>query len=486
MKKLLVANRGEIALRIMRTARQMGIATVAVYSEADADAPHVQFADEAYLVGPAPSNQSYLNVEAVVAACTASGADAVHPGYGFLSENADFAERIQREGIIWVGPPPSAIRVMGDKLSAKAAAAQFDVPLVPGSDGALATAEAAQVVADNIGYPVMIKASAGGGGKGMRIVHSAGDVREAFENATSEALKSFGNGEVFVEKFVTSPRHIEIQVLSDQHGTHLHLFERECSVQRRHQKVVEEAPSAVLSPELRAKMGDAAVKAAQSCGYVGAGTVEFIFDASGSFYFLEMNTRLQVEHPVTEEVTGLDLVAEQIRIARGEKLAYRQEDVKLNGHAIELRVYAEDVTNNFAPDTGVLEVYRRPTGAGIRVDDGVREGQEVPVYYDPMLAKLIAWGPDRETARHRLLAAIDRYAVVGVQTTLRFGRFILEHPDFVSGHFDTGFVAKNFTPEQLEPRAEGAEWAAALAEHYRPQPTAPAEGPSLWKTRHGL
>jgi acetyl/propionyl-CoA carboxylase alpha subunit len=320
----------------------------------------------------------------------------------------------------------------------------------------------------------------------MRIVHSSAEVREAFENATSEALKSFGNGEVFVEKFVTSPRHIEIQVLSDQHGTHLHLFERECSVQRRHQKVVEEAPSAILRPELRAQMGDAAVKAAQSCGYVGAGTVEFIFDASGAFYFLEMNTRLQVEHPVTEEVTGLDLVAEQIRIARGEKLPYRQEDLKLNGHAIELRVYAEDVANNFAPDTGVLEVYRRPTGAGIRVDDGVREGQEVSVYYDPMLAKLIAWGPDRETARQRLLAAIDRYAVVGVKNTLRFGRFILEHPDFVSGHFDTGFVAKNFTPEALEPRPQGAEWAAALAEYYRPQPAAPPVAPSLWKTRHGL
>ena len=486
MKKLLVANRGEIALRVMRTARHMGIHTVAIYSEADADAPHVHFADEAYLVGPAPSAQSYLNVEAVLEACRASGADAVHPGYGFLSENAAFAERIEAEGITWVGPPPSAIRVMGDKLSAKAAAAQFDVPLVPGSAGALATAEAAQEVADRIGYPVMIKASAGGGGKGMRIVHSASEVREAFENATSEALKSFGNGEVFVEKFVTSPRHIEIQVLSDAHGTHLHLFERECSVQRRHQKVVEEAPSAILSPELRAQMGEAAVKAAQSCGYVGAGTVEFIFDASGAFYFLEMNTRLQVEHPVTEEVTGLDLVAEQIRIARGERLPYRQEDLKLNGHAIELRVYAEDVTNNFAPDTGVLEVYRRPTGAGIRVDDGVREGQEVPVYYDPMLAKLIAWGPDRETARQRLLAAIDRYAVVGVKTTLRFGRFILEHPDFVSGQFDTGFVAKNFTPEQLEPRAEGGEWAAALAEGYRPAAQEVSSTPSRWNTRFSV
>ena len=486
MKKLLVANRGEIALRVMRTARHMGIHAVAIYSEADADAPHVHFADEAYLVGPAPSAQSYLNVEAVLEACRASGADAVHPGYGFLSENAAFAERIEAEGITWVGPPPSAIRVMGDKLSAKAAAAQFDVPLVPGSDGALATAEAAQEVADRIGYPLMIKASAGGGGKGMRIVHSASEVREAFENATSEALKSFGNGEVFVEKFVTSPRHIEIQVLSDAHGTHLHLFERECSVQRRHQKVVEEAPSAILSPELRAQMGEAAVKAAQSCGYVGAGTVEFIFDASGAFYFLEMNTRLQVEHPVTEEVTGLDLVAEQIRIARGERLPYRQEDLKLNGHAIELRVYAEDVTNNFAPDTGVLEVYRRPTGAGIRVDDGVREGQEVPVYYDPMLAKLIAWGPDRETARQRLLAAIDRYAVVGVKTTLRFGRFILEHPDFVSGQFDTGFVAKNFTPEQLEPRAEGAEWAAALAEGYRPAAQEVSSTTSRWNTRFSV
>ena len=454
MKKLLVANRGEIALRIMRTARQMGIATVAVHSDADADAPHVQFADEAYLVGPAPSNQSYLNVEAVLAACKASGADAVHPGYGFLSENAEFAERITQEGITWIGPPASAIRVMGDKLSAKAAAAKFDVPLVPGSEGALATVEAAQVVADQIGYPVMIKASAGGGGKGMRIVHSSNEVREAFENATSEALKSFGNGEVFVEKFVTSPRHIEIQVLSDQHGTHLHLFERECSVQRRHQKVVEEAPSAILSDALRAQMGAAAVKAAQSCGYVGAGTVEFIFDASGAFYFLEMNTRLQVEHPVTEEVTGLDLVAEQIRIARGEKLPYRQEDLKLNGHAIELRVYAEDVTNNFAPDTGVLEVYRRPTGAGIRVDDGVREGQEVPVYYDPMLAKLIVHADSREAALQRLQDALAGCQIFGLPSNIGFLEDLVAHPAVQRGDIDTGFLDRNLNevlkqPEQL-------------------------------------
>lgn len=486
MKKLLVANRGEIAIRVMRSARQMGIKTVAIYSEADRGSAHADFADEAYLVGPAPSAQSYLNADAILAVCKASGSDAVHPGYGFLSENAQFAEQVESAGIAWIGPPPSAIRVMGDKLSAKAAAAEFGVPLVMGSDGASPTAAEAQAVADQIGYPVMLKASAGGGGKGMRVVHSSSEVQEAFENAASEALKSFGNGEVFVEKFVTSPRHIEIQVLSDQFGNHLHLFERECSVQRRHQKVVEEAPSAILTPELRSAMGEAAVKAAKSCGYVGAGTVEFIFDASGAFYFLEMNTRLQVEHPVTEEVTGLDLVEEQIRIARGEVLRYRQEDLKLKGHAIELRVYAEDVTNNFVPDTGTLEVYRRPYGEGIRVDDGVREGQEVSVYYDPMLAKLIAWGPDRETARLRLIKAIDSYVVVGVKTTLRFGRFVLEHPDFISGRFDTGFVAKNFTPDALQPRPENAQWAAALAESFRPGALESNDMPpvSRWKARY--
>ena len=485
MKKLLVANRGEIAIRVMRSARQMGIKTVAIYSEADRGSAHADFADEAYLVGPAPSAQSYLNADAILAVCKASGADAVHPGYGFLSENASFAEQVDSAGMAWIGPPPSAIRVMGDKLSAKAAAAEFGVPLVMGSDGASPTAVEAQAVADQIGYPVMLKASAGGGGKGMRVVHSSSEVQESFKSAASEALKSFGNGEVFVEKFVASPRHIEIQVLSDQFGNHLHLFERECSVQRRHQKVVEEAPSAVLTPQLRAEMGEAAVKAAKSCGYVGAGTVEFIFDASGAFYFLEMNTRLQVEHPVTEEVTGLDLVEEQIRIARGEALRYRQEDIKLKGHAIELRVYAEDVSNNFVPDTGTLEVYRRPYGEGIRVDDGVREGQEVSVYYDPMLAKLIAWGPDRETARLRLIEAIDSYAVVGVKTTLRFGRFVLEHPDFISGRFDTGFVAKNFSPDALQPRPENAQWAAALAESYRPEALENHDLPSAsrWKTR---
>ena len=484
-EKVLIANRGEIAIRVMRSARQMGIKTVAIYSEADRGSAHAEFADEAYLVGPAPSAQSYLNADAILAVCKASGADAVHPGYGFLSENASFAEQVDSAGMAWIGPPPSAIRVMGDKLSAKAAAAEFGVPLVMGSDGASPTAVEAQAVADQIGYPVMLKASAGGGGKGMRVVHSSSEVQEAFKSAASEALKSFGNGEVFVEKFVASPRHIEIQVLSDQFGNHLHLFERECSVQRRHQKVVEEAPSAVLTPQLRAEMGEAAVKAAKSCGYVGAGTVEFIFDASGAFYFLEMNTRLQVEHPVTEEVTGLDLVEEQIRIARGEALRYRQEDIKLKGHAIELRVYAEDVSNNFVPDTGTLEVYRRPYGEGIRVDDGVREGQEVSVYYDPMLAKLIAWGPDRETARLRLIEAIDSYAVVGVKTTLRFGRFVLEHPDFISGRFDTGFVAKNFSPDALQPRPENAQWAAALAESYRPEALENHDLPSAsrWKTR---
>ena len=346
MKKLLVANRGEIAIRVMRSARQMGIKTVAIYSEADRGSAHADFADEAYLVGPAPSAQSYLNADAILAVCKASGADAVHPGYGFLSENARFAEQVESAGIAWIGPPPSAIRVMGDKLSAKAAAAEFGVPLVMGSDGASPTAAEAQAVADQIGYPVMLKASAGGGGKGMRVVHSSSEVQEAFENAASEALKSFGNGEVFVEKFVTSPRHIEIQVLSDQFGNHLHLFERECSVQRRHQKVVEEAPSTVLTPKLRSAMGEAAVKAAKSCGYVGAGTVEFIFDASGAFYFLEMNTRLQVELGVTEEVMRLYLVEWMVRLAAGDSSF-------LDGFTPEQRFFLSWATiwrNNIRPE----------------------------------------------------------------------------------------------------------------------------------------
>ena len=484
--KLLVANRGEIAVRILRTAQEMGISTVAIYSEADARAPHVRLADEAIYVGPPPSAQSYLNMDAILDAAKQSGADAIHPGYGFLSENATFAQRVLDAGLIFVGPSPEAIHTMGDKLSAKQAVAAFDVPLVPGTAYAIASAEAAEVEAKRIGFPVMVKASAGGGGKGMRVVHDAISFSEAFQLAVSEAEKSFGNGAVFIEKYVMEPRHIEMQILADQHGNCVHLHERECSIQRRHQKVMEEAPSVILTTEMRAAMGAAAVKAAQACNYVGAGTVEFIYDASGAFYFLEMNTRLQVEHPVTECITGLDLVREQLRIAAGELLGYAQEDVPMQGHAIELRIYAEDPKNDFAPDIGKLWIYRRPQGPGIRVDDGLEEGMDIPIHYDPMIAKLVVHGPDRPTAIQRMLRAIDDYCIVGVETTLPFGRFVLEHPDFLSGQFDTHFVPKYFHAEALpEGKLHGI--AAALASfqsNKRMTPVASKENQhSTWRRR---
>jgi acetyl-CoA carboxylase biotin carboxylase subunit len=407
MEKILIANRGEIALRIMRSAREMGIKTVAVFSEADRNALHVRYADEAVCIGPAPSSQSYLSGEKIIAACIKTGAQGIHPGYGFLSENAAFARMVKEAGLILIGPSPEAMEIMGNKLSAKAAAMKYNIPMVPGTEEAVTDIQIAQKRAQEIGFPILIKAAAGGGGKGMRIVEKPADFVEQMDLAVSEATSAFGDGSVFIERYVSSPRHIEIQVLGDNYGNIVHLFERDCSVQRRHQKVVEEAPSSILSEELRQKMGESAVNAARSCNYTGAGTVEFILDENLDYFFLEMNTRLQVEHPVTEMITGIDLVKEQIKIARGEKLSFKQEDLKIRGHAIEVRVYAEDPANNFLPDIGRLQTYITPKGPGVRVDDGFEQGMEIPIYYDPMIAKLVTYGkrPDRS---HRTDDQSDR------------------------------------------------------------------------------
>jgi len=449
MKKILIANRGEIALRIMKTAKKMGIQTVAVYSEADRNAPHVRYADQAVLLGPAPSAQSYLVMEKVIAAAKQTQADAIHPGYGFLSENAAFAELVEKNGITFIGPLPESIQVMGSKLAAKDAVKSYDIPMVPGIDQAITDVNLAKKIANEIGFPILIKASAGGGGKGMRIVHEEKELTEQMERAISEATSAFGDGSVFIEKYVTSPRHIEIQVLADNHGNTLHLFERECSIQRRHQKVVEEAPSVVLTPDLRKKMGEAAVQVAKACNYTGAGTVEFLLDEAHNFYFLEMNTRLQVEHPVTELITGIDLVEQQIKIARGEKLSFGQDDLSINGHALELRVYAEDPLDNFLPSVGTLHRYERPEGPGIRLDDGFEAEMEIPIYYDPMLAKLITYGENRSAAIQLMLEAIKKYRIEGVSTTLPFGKYVCEHEAFTSGNFDTHFVKNHYSADKI-------------------------------------
>jgi acetyl-CoA carboxylase biotin carboxylase subunit len=460
--KLLVANRGEIAIRVMRSAREMGIKTVAVYSEADRNARHTQFADEAYLIGPPPSNQSYLLMDKIIEVAKACGADAIHPGYGFLSENAVFAQKVEANGIIFIGPTPESIDMMGDKLSAKQAAKKFNIPMVPGTDHAIVDVAEAKSVAAIAGYPILIKASAGGGGKGMRVVNNDEELEEQMHRAMSEALSAFGSDAVFIEKFVSSPRHIEIQVLADTQGNVVYLFERECSIQRRHQKLVEEAPSSVVSPEMRKAMGESAVNAAKACNYRGAGTVEFLVDADLNYYFLEMNTRLQVEHPVTEFITGLDLVREQILIAEGKPLSFTQEDLKIHGHAIELRVTAEDPTNNFLPDIGKLITYRRPQGHGIRVDDGYEEGMDIPIYYDPLLSKLIVHAATRELACKKMIRAIDDYKISGVATTLPFGKYVMQHHAFLSGQFDTKFIETYFTPDQLKSENVTEEKIAAL------------------------
>ena len=464
MKKILVANRGEIALRVMKTAHKMGIKTVAVYSTADRNAPHVKYANEAICLGEAPSNQSYLLGDKIIQKAKELGVDAIHPGYGFLSENASFAKKVEENGIAFIGPKPKAIEVMGSKLAAKEAVKVYNIPMVPGIDEAITDTEKAKKIAKEIGFPILIKASAGGGGKGMRVVEKEEELAEQMKRAISEAQSAFGDGAVFIEKYVASPRHIEIQVLADQHGNTVHLFERECSVQRRHQKVIEEAPSVVLDDNLRQQMGQAAIRVAQACDYVGAGTVEFLFDENRNFYFLEMNTRLQVEHPVTELISGIDLVEQQIRVARGEKLAFSQEDLKIKGHAVELRVYAEDPLNDFLPSVGTLEKYQMPTAQHIRIDNGFTQGMEVPIYYDPMLAKLITYGENRAEAIQYMIDAIDNFIVEGISTTLAFGKFVFTHKAFNEGTFDTHFVKKHYSPEKLQAQTqEEARLAAIIA-----------------------
>lgn len=461
--KILVANRGEIALRIMRSAKEAGIKTVAVFSEADRRSPHVKYADQAVCLGAAPAYQSYLRGKKIIETAQALGVDAIHPGYGFLSENAEFARQVTDAGIIFIGPSPEAIQLMGDKLEAKAAVRKYNIPMVPGTDEAISDVEEAKITAQKVGFPILIKAAAGGGGKGMRIVNSPEEFDEQLKLAVSEATAAFGNGAVFIERYVSSPRHIEIQIMADSHRNICYLFERECSVQRRHQKVIEEAPSALLTPELRAEMGKCAVDVARACDYKGAGTVEFLMDEENNFYFLEMNTRLQVEHPVTEMITGIDLVREQIRVAQGEKLSFTQDELKINGHAIELRIYAEDPENNFMPDIGTLKIYRKPEGIGIRVDDGYIEGMTVPVYYDPMLAKLTVWGRNREAAIERMKRAIDEYTVNGIETTLSFGRFVMNHPAFIEGKYDTHFVERYFNTRNTDKSTDNNDIAAIAA-----------------------
>ena len=450
-------------MRIMKTAQSMGIKTVAIYSEADRNAPFVRFADEAYPIGPPPSAESYLKMDKIIAVAKDSNCEGIHPGYGFLSENAEFARKVTDSGLVFIGPRPESIEVMGSKLDAKAAVKKFDTPLVPGTDEAVDDPEEAIQIAKDIGFPILIKASAGGGGKGMRIVRKADELKSQMERAISEAKASFGDGAVFIEKFIDSPRHIEIQILADNHGNIIHLNERECSIQRRHQKVVEEAPSSKLDPETREAMGNAAIDVARSCKYTGAGTVEFLADAENNFYFLEMNTRLQVEHPVTELITGIDLVEQQIRIARDEELDLNQESIGIEGHAIELRVYAENPYDNFLPDIGKLEMYRPPKAEFIRVDDGFDEGMDVPIHYDPMLSKLVVYGANRMQAIARMKHAIDHYQIQGVTTTLPFGRYVMDHPSFVEGSYDTQFVDHYFDAETLKAHEKEDMKVAAVA-----------------------
>lgn len=491
MQKILVANRGEIALRVMRTAREMGIKTVAVYSEADRNMSFVRFADEAVCIGPAPSAQSYLRADKIIEVAKETGADAIHPGYGFLSENASFSKAVSDAGLIFIGPSAHSIEMMGSKISAKQAAKKFNVPMVPGTENPIESVEEAKKIAKDAGYPVLIKASAGGGGKGMRVVNEESELESQMQMAKSEAMSSFGDDAVFIEKYVGAPRHIEIQLIGDQHGNYAYLFERECSIQRRHQKLVEEAPSSCLTPDLRKAMGESAVAVAQSCKYHGAGTVEFLVDEDLNFYFLEMNTRLQVEHCVTEMITGIDLVREQINVARGEKLSFSQEDLKIHGHSIELRVCAEDPANNFLPDTGKLETYQPPKGPGVRVDDGYEQGQDIPIFYDPMIAKLVVHAATRDEAIDRLCRAVDEYYVKGIQTTLGFGKWAVQTEPFRTGNFDTKFIEKHFKPEYLQDDNEEIDAVASLLAgnvwntEKKPvkQHSAIANVSSGWKTR---
>ncbi|MEN9522141.1 MAG: acetyl-CoA carboxylase biotin carboxylase subunit [Bacteroidota bacterium] len=497
ISKILIANRGEIAIRVMRTAKEMGIKTVAVFSEADRNALHVRYADEAVCIGAPPSNQSYLLGDKIIAFAKSLNVDAIHPGYGFLSENAAFSKAVADAGMIFIGPSEASILSMGSKIAAKETAKKYNVPLVPGTEDAVLTSDDALKISKQIGFPVLIKASAGGGGKGMRAVYKEEELVEQYEMAKSEARNSFGDDAVMIEKYVTAPRHIEIQVLCDNHGNGVYLFERECSIQRRHQKLVEEAPSACLTPEVRKAMGECAVRLATESKYSGAGTVEFLVDDKLNFYFLEMNTRLQVEHPVSEIICGLDLVKEQIKVAMDLPLSFTQNDLKINGHSIELRVCAEDPMNNFLPDIGKLVRYEKPNGTGVRVDDAYEQGMDIPIYYDPMIAKLIVHGATREEAMDRLCRAIDEYKITGIQTTLQFGKWVVQHPEFRKGNITTNFIAQYFKPEYLKTTDENeANIAALVAAHFFDTITSAASNASPvaalttekheWRKRRGM
>jgi len=452
IRKILIANRGEIAIRIMRTCRELDIETVAVYSEADRTSLHVRYAHEAHLIGKAPSNESYLNIDKIIDVAKRCKVDAIHPGYGFLSENAEFAKRCASEGIIFIGPSPEVIIQMGDKIQAREAMQNAGIPVVPGTEGAIETEKEVLEVIKEIGLPIMIKASAGGGGKGMRLIKKESEVVSAVRAARSEALAAFGNDSVYIEKYISSPHHIEFQILADQHGNVIHLFERECSVQRRHQKMIEETPSPLMTDELREKMGRSAVEAAKAVNYTGAGTIEFLVDNDLNYYFLEMNTRLQVEHPITERVTGIDLVNQQIKVAEGHELDLKQEDLSQKGHSIECRIYAEDPENNFMPSAGKVYKISEPLGLGVRTDGYVYEGYEIPIYYDPMISKLIVWGKTRDEAIRRMRRALYEYKITGVKTSIKMLERIMNNQNFIDGNYDTHFIENNL--EQILGRDE--------------------------------
>lgn len=488
IKKILIANRGEIAIRIIRACRELGIQTVAVYSDVDRESLHVRHADEAYHIGAPAPRESYLNIEKLIDVAKRAGVDAVHPGYGFLSERAPFAQAVMDEGLVWIGPPPSAINAMGDKEAARERMKAAGVPVIPGTEPGLSDEELMSAAHHIIGYPLLLKAAAGGGGKGMRVVRSQEELPAALESARREALNAFGDGRVYVERLVENARHIEIQVLADHFGNVIHLCERECSIQRRHQKLVEEAPSVFVDDELRAAMGHMGVQAAQAVSYVGAGTIECLVDKDRNYYFMEMNTRIQVEHPVTELVTGVDLIKEQIRIARGRKLGLTQEEVKINGHAIECRINAEDPYNNFMPSAGRISTYMAPSGPGVRVDSGIYEGYEVTPYYDSMLAKLICWGESRGAALLRMRRALDEYKIMGLKTNIPFHQTLLDSQRFLAGRFDTKFVEDQFVmqEESTTLRPDVAAILAALVEHANRQQAAQivkrnARDTSNWK-----
>ncbi len=495
-KRILIANRGEIAVRVIRACRESGIESVAIYSEADRAALHVREADYALCVGPAPAAQSYLNTEKIIEAAKRAGAEAIHPGYGFFSENAAFARAVEQAGLVFIGPPPSAIESMGDKVAARKLMTAAGVAVVPGSPGTLETEEQVREIARAIGFPIMVKAAAGGGGKGLRLVESEKDLASAVRTVASEARSSFGDGRFYVEKFLAKPRHIEVQVLADQHGNTVHLFERECSIQRRHQKVLEESPSPFVTPEIRGRIGELAVRAARAVNYVGAGTIEFLADADRNFYFLEMNTRIQVEHPVTEMVTGVDLVRLQIEIASGAPLPFKQDDLRQHGWALECRIYAEDPAAGFVPAPGKIESLRFPEGPGVRNDAGVYCGVEVPMFYDPIISKLVVWGMDRPQAIERMRRALSEYQIAGeLKTNLDFHRWIINHPRFIEGDFDTHFIDHEYHPahagaaDRDDPERLAAILLAAAAlqqgtNHANGQPAATSgrRQPSPWKT----